>query len=263
MKKSKIGHYTARKAGMAINRYGMIRDGDKVLVGVSGGKDSLTLLSILHERKKWLPIDYEVKAIHVITDYDRDADGRRRVLAGFFEGLGCDYEFRRIDIKGNNRLGREDCFWCSWNRRKALFQAAEELGFNKLALGHHKDDLAETILMNLIYKGEISGINPVQELFGGKITMIRPLVFLEEQEIGRYAEEMDFPVLPSKCPLNSLSKRAVVKKVIRELSSGAETDIKKNIMNAPHRIRAEYITQIDEGASLWRRLFGRPGKGGR
>ena len=185
---SRKEYFISKKIGTAINRYDMISGGDKVLVGVSGGKDSLTLLRVLVERKKWLPIDYEVKAIHITTDYDEKPKVRKKTLKEYFESIGCEYIFKDIEIARKNKRKREDCFWCSWNRRKAIFQTADEIGFKKIALGHHKDDLAETIMMNLIYNGEISGINPVQSLFSGKITVVRPLILLEEKEIASYVK---------------------------------------------------------------------------
>ena len=119
MKKSKIENFIAKKIGRAIGRYNMISGGDKVLVGVSGGKDSLTLLKVLMERRKWLPIDYEVKAVHVITDYDQSPEVKRGILKEYFEALGCEYVFKEVAIVKENKLKREDCFWCAWNRRRA------------------------------------------------------------------------------------------------------------------------------------------------
>jgi tRNA 2-thiocytidine biosynthesis protein TtcA len=246
MKKIKRAeHLISKKVGLAINRYGMIGAGDKVLVGVSGGKDSLTLLRILQQRKRWVPIDYKVKAIHVITDYDRQFRPRMKKLEEYFRSVGCDYVFKKIEIAEKNKLSKQDCFWCSWNRRKALFETAAELGFNKIALGHHKDDVAETILMNMIFNGELSGINPVQSLFGGKVAIVRPLVFLEEKEILEYAKDAGLPRIRSYCPRNRDSKRVLVKNMITRLAKG-NRDVKNNILKALHRIKTEYIEDITE-----------------
>ena len=236
-------HLISRKVGMAINRYKMIAGGDRVLVGVSGGKDSLTLLRILQERKRWVPIDYEVKAIHVVTDYDTRPRVKVEKLRRYFGSLGCDYIFKEISIAKKNRLGREDCFWCSWNRRKAIFDTAGAEGFNKVALGHHKDDIAETILMNILFNGEISGINPVQSLFEGRLAIVRPLVLLEEEEIAGYAREAAIPVIKSACPRNKDSKRILVRDLLKRLSR-SNRDVKSNIIRAPGRIREDYITDI-------------------
>jgi len=247
---SKKEYFVSKKVGMAINRYDMISEGDKVLVGVSGGKDSLTLLRVLVERKRWLPIDYEVKAIHVTTDYDEKPKVKKKVLKEYFESIGCGYVFKDIEIAEKNKRKREDCFWCSWNRRKAIFQTADKLGFKKIALGHHKDDVAETIMMNLIYNGEISGINPVQRLFNGKIIIVRPLIFLEEKEILGYAGSAGIPTIKARCPRDKDSKRAAVKDVILRLSKD-NPDIKTNIIKAPNKIKEEYISEITEEESAY------------
>lgn len=244
-KKNNVEHFIAKKVGKAINQYKMISSADKVLVGVSGGKDSLTLLKILMERKKWLPIDYQVKAIHVFTDYDKNPQRKKKLLEEFFEELGCEYVFKHIEIAKKNTRRREDCFWCAWNRRKVLFKTADELGFRKVALGHHKDDVVETIMMNLIYNGEISSINPVQVLFKGKINIIRPLILLEEKEIVRYTKLLGIETIKSECPRNNDSKRAVVKKLIYDLHK-TNRDVKTNILRAPTRIKHDYIMDISE-----------------
>jgi tRNA 2-thiocytidine biosynthesis protein TtcA len=242
---SKAEHFISKKVGLAINRFKMIEEGDRVLVGVSGGKDSLTLLRVLQERKKWVPIDYTVKAVHVTTDYEIKPKVRKDLLKKYFEELGCDYVFKDIKIAEKNKLGKQDCFWCSWNRRRALFETAAEEGFTKVALGHHKDDIAETVLMNMVYNGELSGMNPVQELFSGKIIIIRPLVLLEEKDTSRYAEKTGLPVIRSKCPRNADSKRAAVKTMIGELARN-NPEIKDNILRSLNRIKEEYVTDILE-----------------
>ena len=242
---NKSEYFVAKKIGRAINQYNMIEEGDKVLVGVSGGKDSLTLLRVLEMRKRWLPIDYTIKAVHVVTDYDQKPEVKIEKLEEYFKLLGCDYLFKEIAIAEKNKLGRPDCFWCSWNRRKAIFETASSEGCNKVAFGHHKDDIVETILMNMIFNGELSGINPVQSLFKGEIVLIRPLVFLEEEEIKRYVKELSIPEMKSTCPKNAASKRAVVKDIIARLAEEGQ-DIKSNIIRAPHRIKEEYLTGVLE-----------------
>ena len=236
-------YYTAKKVGMAVNRYGMIGSGDKVLVAVSGGKDSLTLLKVLIERKKWIPIDYEIKAVHVLTDYDEYPEEKKEKVKAFFEDLGCGYVFKYVEIADKNKRGREDCFWCAWNRRRVLFQTAEETGFNIVALGHHKDDVVETIMMNLLYNGEISAINPVQELFEGKIKIIRPLILLEEKEIVRYTKVCGIEAVKTECPRNKDSKRAFIKQMIYDLYR-VNKYVKTNILKAPTRIKKDYIFNV-------------------
>ncbi|MFH1395164.1 MAG: ATP-binding protein [Candidatus Omnitrophota bacterium] len=245
MRRNKTEHFIIKKVGIAVNRYRMISGGDKVLVAVSGGKDSLVLLKVLQERKKHLPIDYTLKAVHISTDYDSSPQINKKKLIEFFESIGCEYIFKKIAIAKKNKLGKEDCFWCSWNRRKALFETADELGFTKIAFGHHKDDIVETILMNMIWNGELSGINPVQSLFKGKIIVIRPLVLLEEKDIADYAGSVGLAAIKSTCPRNYDSTRAVIKEVVKRLAKESP-DIKTNIIKAPHRIKQDYLFDITD-----------------
>ena len=243
--KSNIENKLNRKVGKAINQYSMIEAGDKVLIGVSGGKDSLSLLRILCDRLKWLPIKYEVTAVHVINDYDLNKDKKKEVLSKFFNEIGCKYLFEEIKIKEKNKKKEVDCFWCAWNRRKTIFKIMERDKFTKVAFGHHKDDVVETILMNMFWTGHISSINPVQELFEGKVKIIRPLIFCCESEMERYAKEKSLPVIESICPKNKNSKRAIVKGIIEKLAEESQ-DIKTNILRAPSRVRSDYISDISE-----------------
>ncbi|MFH1847253.1 MAG: tRNA lysidine(34) synthetase TilS [Candidatus Omnitrophota bacterium] len=242
MKRKNSEYSISKKVGMAINRYNMIEAGDRVLVAVSGGKDSLALLKILNLRKKWLPIDYALTAIHITTDYDDRPEVDKEKLKSFFEEMNCEYIFKKIEIVKKNKLNRQDCFWCSWNRRKAIFEEAGKKGFRKVAMGHHKDDIAETILMNMLFKGELSSINPVQDLFEGKIRIIRPLVFLEEKDIRRYVDETELPEIKSRCPRDKTSKRALIKGMLRSLSL-EDQNIKTNIIRAPHNRKEDYLME--------------------
>ena len=159
-------------------------------------------------------------------------------LKKFFKELDCEYIIKKSDIADD----KEDfsCFWCSWNRRKALFEVANKGGFTKIALGHHMDDLVETTLMNIFFHGEISSINAKQPLFNGKITIIRPLIYLEEKKISLYAKETRMPMHPCNCPNAKKSRRKYIKDIINNMEKDFKY-IKKNIMNAPHRIKKEYL----------------------
>ena len=189
---TKTGTYISKSIGRAIADYNLIEDRDRILVAVSGGKDSLSLLKLLAERRKWAPIKYELIAMHVATDFHCAGCVHTKKLKDFFDGLGVKSVFKKIKLKGEEgkrgeEKGRErsaSCFWCSWNRRKALFLAADKLKCNKIAFGHHKDDIIETLLLNIFYHGEFACMNPRQELFGGKIVIIRPLCYIEEENMS-------------------------------------------------------------------------------
>ncbi len=231
------GFYISKRVGKAITDFDMISDGDKILVAVSGGKDSLTLLHILHERRKFVPVKYDLIAVHVDMGYPCH---HPKILAAHFKKLGIPFHVETIDIlKGKSRKDIS-CFWCSWNRRKALFQAADRLQCSKVALGHHKDDIIETILMNLFFHGEFSAMRPKQELFKGKIVLIRPLAYVEEDMIVRYARELEFPHHKCSCPNSLVSQRTHITNLIKELKKVCP-DVKTNIFRSVKRVKNEYL----------------------
>jgi tRNA 2-thiocytidine biosynthesis protein TtcA len=225
--------------GKAIHRYGLMQDGDRILVGVSGGKDSLTLLRLLHERRNRVPIDYELIPVHIDLGFDAK---RAEILKDFFEAQDLPYHIELTDIgrRANSSENRENpCFLCSWERRKRLFHLAHRLRCNKVALGHHKDDIIETLLLNIFYSGEISTMLPLQTLFKGKITLIRPLALLEEKKIERFAREMGLPFGPSGCPSSGKTKRKEVKELIEALQK-KNRRVKGNIFRALSNVKLDY-----------------------
>jgi len=227
----------SKKVGSAIADYGMIKDGDKILVAVSGGKDSLTLLKILSERRSFVPIRYEILAVHVDLGYKCV---NKEELKKFLQEKNYPFHFKKIDIlKGKSRADIT-CFWCSWNRRRALFEAAKEYGCNKLAFGHHKDDIVATILMNLLFEGEISAMAPYQEMFKGKLSIIRPLAYVDEDDIEELARLNSFPVPHCSCPNTNATKRSVVTKFIKELEKTTPS-VKTNVFRSLKRIKKDYL----------------------
>jgi tRNA 2-thiocytidine biosynthesis protein TtcA len=226
--------------GKAIHRYGLIQNGDRILVGVSGGKDSLTLLHLLKERQKRVPIHYELVAVHIDLGFD---SGRAEILKDYFERQDLSYHIELTDIgrRANSPENRENpCFLCSWERRKRIFQLANRLKCNKVALGHHKDDIIETLLINIFYSGEISTMLPLQSLFKGKITLIRPLSLVEEKKIGRFAQAMNLPFGPSGCPSSGRTKRKEVKEIIEALNKKNHR-VKGNIFRSLSNIKMDYM----------------------
>jgi len=228
------------KIGKALSDYNLIEDGDKIMAAVSGGKDSLTLLTLLKKIQSWAPVKFELFAAHIQTDFRCGGCAHKEKLSALFQGLNIKHLFR--DIKVLDEKGKTTCFWCSWNRRKALFEMADELGCNKIAFGHHKDDIVETMLMNLLYNGEISAMNPRQELFDGKLVLIRPLCYVEEDLIKQFAKESGFPEHLCKCPFGRDSRRKYIKEFIRETEKATPNiNIKTNIFKSLRRIRGAYL----------------------
>ncbi len=232
-----LGRHLSRKMGRAIGDYDMIHDGDRILVAVSGGKDSLTLLKILTERQAFVPVDYTLIPAHVDLGY---ACADVEALKEYLRGQGHELLVRRDEILKETDEARINCFWCAWNRRKVLFQWARELGCQKIALGHHRDDIAETILMNLLFNGEISAMVPHQKMFDGEISIIRPLAYAHEDEIRRYAASSGFPALGGSCPNASISQRAFVKEWIRAAERVAP-GAKSNICRSLERVKTDYL----------------------
>jgi len=226
--------------GKAIGNHRMIEDGDRILVAVSGGKDSLALLYFLRKIQSWSPVKFSLMAVHVEKDFSCGGCTHEKVLKAFFKEMEIPYVFKKIQLKqdGNSI----NCFWCSWNRRRVLFETANELGFNKIALGHHKDDIIETVLMNLIYRGNISAINPRQEFFGGKFTMIRPLCYVEEETIREFAREKNLTQGLCRCPYGEQSRRKAIKNFIQDAQAhAAPNNIRSNILRGVSRIKKEYV----------------------
>lgn len=239
---TKLGSYISNRIGKAIADYNLIEDKDKILVAVSGGKDSLSMLKLLNERRRWAPVDYDLFAVHIETDFRCAGCVHTKALKKIFEDSGIPYHFERIKIRNKNKT--VSCFWCSWNRRKALFTLAEKTGCTKIAFGHHQDDIVETLLLNMFYHGEFSAMNPRQELFGGKIVIIRPLCYVEENNLKKFAKESKFPSQLCRCPNSQISKRRIMKEFIEKIGKNC-TYAKLNLFRAIGRVNKEYI-QIKE-----------------
>jgi tRNA 2-thiocytidine biosynthesis protein TtcA len=217
--------------------YKMLSEGDKIAVAVSGGKDSLTLLRILNDRRAFVPIKYDILAVHIDSGYPRSC---AKKLERHFKKIGIKYHIEKIDALKKTKKKDINCFWCSWNRRKALFETAKRFGCSKVALGHHYDDIVETILLNLFFQGEISAMAPKQELFKGAITIIRPLAYVEEYMIKRFAKEEGLPHETCACPNSIISNRTKMSVIIRDLKKICP-DVKKNIFRSVKRIKKDYL----------------------
>lgn len=229
-----------RLVGKAIHRYHLIEDGDRILVALSGGKDSMVMLNVLHERRDRVPINYELKVLTVDLGYDGVTF---EALQGYMRDRGCDYTLKRTQIGplAQSTLNRENpCFLCARLRRKIFFETAHELGCNKVALGHTKDDIIETFLLNTFYGGEISTMIPHQALFGGTLAIIRPLALVEEDTVRAYAQLRDLPEVHDGCPTRASTRRGQIKYLLGELDK-TDRRIKKNIFAALSNVKGEYL----------------------
>ena len=226
--------------GKALHRYQMISDGDRIIVGLSGGADSLTLMWMLTERLKRVPINYELFAVYIDPGYE-GSFGESLEWYGNKLGYSIRAEYTDYGLLAHSPENRENpCFLCSRLRRKRLFEIADELGCTKLALGHNKDDIIETLLMNICYAGEISTMVPSQSFFQKKFTVIRPLAFADEQLIRKFARDQKFPEFINACPSANTSKRKEVKTLLQQLYR-TNKKVKGNIFRAMSNVNLDYL----------------------
>lgn len=201
-----------------VEKYKMIKAGDKIAVGISGGKDSITLFKLLAEYRRFSPEPFELMGISVDLGFNgkRGDFSRIKELA---DGYGVPYIVEETDIAEvvfNVRKEKSPCALCSKMRKGALYDAAKREGCNKAALGHHSDDLIDTFLLSLFYEGRLSTFAPKSYLDRTGITLIRPMIMLREADIISYSK--DLPVTKSCCPANDVTKRQFVKDAAREIS---------------------------------------------
>lgn len=229
-----------RDVGKAIHHYNMISAGDRILVGVSGGKDSLALLWILNERLSRIPIKYELYPVYIDPGFP---DGFSDTLSEFVKRMGFDLRVEKTDygIAAHNSTNLENpCFLCARLRRKKIFKIADELDCKKVAFGHHKDDIIETFFLNICYAGNISTMRPVQSFFQGKISIIRPLAYVEEDKIKRFAGNKEFPEFITPCPYANISKRKEIKKFLNQLYK-SNGKIRGNIFRSLRNVNPDYL----------------------
>jgi len=205
-----------KKVKRAIYDYGMIENGDRIAVGFSGGKDSVTLLHALHLLRRSLPVKFELEAVFIKTGWPMDIP----VLEDFCQSLNISFHVVETEIAKIVFEDREDdnpCAICSHLRRGALHSKALELDCNKIALGHHLDDVMETFFMSMIYTGQMRVFSPVTFLDRTGLTMIRPLVYHHVEEIVSYVESEKLPFIQNTCPANGFTNREVVKKFLADM----------------------------------------------
>lgn len=224
----------------AVDDYKMIQSGDKIAVGVSGGKDSVMLLKALCDLKRFYPENFEIVAITLDMRFDNQ-DGDFSSIQKFCEDNNVEYVIKKTDlyeIVFNIRKEESPCSLCSRMRRGILHDTAKELGCNKIALGHHLDDAAETFMMNLLIESRIGCFAPVTYLSRRDITMIRPLVYVRESAVEQAVERLNLPVIESKCPANEKTKREDAKVLLRKLSE-EYGDVPERIIGAMQRAKID------------------------
>ena len=216
-----------------VQDYKMIEEGDRIGVGVSGGKDSVALLAFLAELRKYNDKKFDIEAVTIDMGLGMDYTP----IAEYCEKLDVAFNLVKTEIGPiifEHRKEKNPCSMCSKMRRGALNQAILDRGMNKLALGHHYDDAVETFMMSLIYEGRISCFQPVTDLDRTGIIQIRPMLYIHEKSIDSFVKRNDLPIITNRCPVDKYTKREEIKQLVYDLSA-TYPDLKERIFGAMQR----------------------------
>ena len=236
--------YNIKKlTGRAIGNFDLINDGDRIAVAVSGGKDSFSLLHMLDTLRRRAPVTYSLVAVTIDPGYP---GYRTDVIEEHLQACGFEYRMVKTDIYGiveaRRTPGSSYCSFCARLRRGSLYSAADELGCNKLALGHHLDDFIETLLLNLFFVGTLGAMSPKMLADNGRHTVIRPFVYVEEKDIAAFARRNRFPTVSCACPESGSFdlNRQKMKRLIAELARDIP-NIRASMIKALANVQPRYL----------------------
>ena len=239
---NKLEKKLCRLVGQAIGDFGMIEDGDKVMVCVSGGKDSYAMLDILMKLRERAPINFEIVAVNLDQ---KQPNFPAETLPNYLRGLGVPFHIEEQDtysiVKRVIPEGKTTCGLCSRLRRGILYRVADELGATKIALGHHRDDILETLMLNMFYAGKLKGMPPKLRSDDGKHIVIRPLAYVPEKLLERYAGDMNFPIIPCDlCGSQPNLQRQVMKEMLRDWEKKHPGRV-ENLFRSMHHIVPSHL----------------------
>ena len=229
--------------GKAIHDWDMIRENERILVGVSGGKDSQALLDLLFSLKKKAPIRFDLFPVYIDAGFD---DSFARDLGSYVEAAygPMKIEYKDYGVKAHSDQNTENpCFLCARLRRKRLFQMARENNCQKIALGHNKDDIIETLFINMFYAGRIGTMKPRQSFFDGALDIIRPLSYVEKKDVTLFGQRCDLPEFVNNCPSADRTKRSEIRAMLEKVYKHNK-HIKGNIFRAMSNVAADYLLDI-------------------
>lgn len=247
MPKNKESHFLTKlsqKVKKAIYDYNLINDNDKILIGLSGGKDSLALIELLAKQQRISVPKFSIIAVHISID-NIPYQSNIEYLSDFCKNHNVEFLHIKTHFEKKNDTKKDNktpCFFCSWSRRKALFDIAKQLKCNKIALGHHQDDIIETLLLNLVFQSSISTMPPKLKMDKFDMTIIRPLCLLSEQELIKMQELREYPKQLKICPHEKISKRSEMKNIIHLLEQ-LNPNVRQTIWGAMQNIQKEYLPQ--------------------
>ena len=246
LEENKLEKKLCRLVGQAIGDFGMIENGDKVMVCLSGGKDSYAMLDILLKLRERAPIDFEIVAVNL----DQKQPGfPAEILPNYLKALGVQYHIENQDtysiVKRVIPEGKTTCGLCSRLRRGILYRVADELGATKIALGHHRDDILETLMLNMFFAGKLKGMPPKLRSDDGKHIVIRPLAYVPEKLLERYAVDMNFPIIPCNlCGSQPNLQRGAMKEMLREWEKKHPGRV-ENLFRSMHHIVPSHLMDVE------------------